>query len=95
MTLLAANLTLAEVKAFLKVEHALDDSLITLLTEAAIDEAGNYLNRDFEPGELPAAVKLDILRLIAWRFENMGDTTAGLPPIPFNGFNQYRLLPGL
>lgn len=95
MTLSNFTIALDEVKNYLRVENNLDDLLIGDFTAAAIEEAGNYLNRDWPAGEYPTAIKTDILTLIAWKYENRGDMAAGLPPIPLTGLNQYRLLPGL
>lgn len=92
-----ANFTLdiQEVKRWLKVQHDLETDFIQALTDAAIDQAGGYLNRDWPAGSYPAGIKVDILNMIAYRFENRGDISGGMPPIPLPALNQYRLLPGL
>ena len=95
MTLSAFNLTLAEVKNYLKVEHELDNDIITELTTAAILEAGEYLNRDWNAGEYPAAVKTGILSLIASKYEHRGDEANALNPWQINGLRSYAYLPGV
>lgn len=91
------TITLEEAKQWLKVEHAMEDLLITNLIEAAKEEAGGFLNRDWEAGKYPASVRVDVLNIIAYRFEHRGDDAEwdNLPPIPLPGLNRYRLLPGL
>jgi uncharacterized phage protein (predicted DNA packaging) len=95
MTLSAFNLTLEEVKQHLKVEHELENGLITDLTTAAIQEAGEYLNRDWAAGEYPAAVKTGILTLIASKYEHRGDEGNALRPEQINGLRSFSYLPGL
>lgn len=90
------ELPLATVKKWLKVEHDLEDDLITKLIAGAKDTAGGYLGRDFATGDVPASVEIDVLNIIAYRFENRGDEIDTLlPPIALPGLKQYRLLPGL
>lgn len=90
------ELPLATVKKWLKVEHDLEDDLITRLTAAAKEQAGAYLNRDFSPGNVPASIETDVLNIIAYRFEHRGDEVENvLPPIALPGLRQHRLLPGL
>lgn len=95
-TLKGLDLSLEAVKAWLKVEHNEDDLFLSMLIPAAKEQAGGYLNRDWVAGEYPSSVRVDVLNIIAYRYEHRGDETSGtLPPIPLPGLNRFRLLPGL
>ena len=90
------EITLQQAKEWLKVEHDLDDLFLSMLIPAAKEQAGGFLNRDWDPGEYPDSVRVDVLNIIAYRYEHRGDETSGeLPPIPLPGLKKYRLLPGL
>lgn len=90
------DINLEDVKRWLKVEHDMDDDFLRLITESAKEQAGGYLNRDWVRNDYPNSVRVDVLNIIAYRYEHRGDETSGeLPPIPLPGLKRYRLLPGL
>lgn len=90
------DLTLEEVKRWLKIEHDLEDQFLLELIPAAKEQAGGFVNRDWTAEAYPHSVRVDVLNIIAYRFEHRGDETSGeLPPIPLPGLKKYRLLPGL
>lgn len=97
------ELTLLEVKSWVKVEHDLDDSILTNLKEVAVYEAYNYTHNDFEEeieGELvekpiPFNVKLACLMFIAYLYENRGDEVTQLPLNCMRLLNPYKKLVGL
>lgn len=93
MALTSFTITLDETKVYLKVEHDLENDLITDLTQAAIEEVGSYLNRDWLQGEYPAAVKMAVLEAVAFWYENRGDSD--LPDIAKDRLEKLRFLPGL
>jgi hypothetical protein len=82
------------VKPYLRVEHSADNALIKLLTDAAIQKADEFLNREFpiNSGEL-SNIKLGCLQAVAYWYENRGDT-ANLPPSAVDLLQQYRFEPG-
>lgn len=97
------ELTLLEVKAWLKVEHDLDDPILPNLIEVAVYEAYNYMQNDFEEeieGELvekpiPFNVKLACMMFIAYIYENRGDVPTQLPLNCMRLLTPYKKLVGL
>lgn len=90
------EISLEDAKRWLKLEHDLEDPFLADLIPAAKEQAGGFLNRDWTAGSYPHSVRVDVLNIIAYRFEHRGDETSGeLPPIPLPGLKKYRLLPGL
>lgn len=90
------ELSLEEVKEWLKVEHDHDNQFILELIDAAKEQAGGFVNRDWTAGGYPSSVRVDVKNIVAYRYEHRGDETSGeLPPIPLPGLKKYRLLPGL
>lgn len=81
-------ITMAQIKAWLKIEHELDDDILKDLREFASYEAYNFTQNNFEEtddnGELvlkpiPFNVKLACLSLIAYMYEHRGDDPNELP----------------
>lgn len=75
-------ITMAEIKAWLKIEHDIDDDILENLREFASYEAFNFMQNNFEEtnenGELvnvpiPFNIKLACLLLIAHMYEHRGD----------------------
>lgn len=63
------------------------------LLDAALARADKTLNRGWEPGAVPADIKLAVKQLVAFWYENRGDT-AETPEHIESTFNRYRFLPG-
>lgn len=81
-------ITMASIKAWLKIEHDLDDDILENLREFASYEAFNFMQNNFEEenekGELvvlpiPFNVKLACLSLVAYMYEHRGDDPNELP----------------
>ena len=98
------RITLEELKAWLKVEHNLDDLILDNLKDAAVNEAFNYTQNDFreynELGELvqmpiPFNFKLACYMLVAYLYENRGDLENTLPHNSRNLLEPYKKLVGL
>jgi hypothetical protein len=99
------QITLTEIKGWLKVEHTLDDDLLNDLKEGAVHEAFNFMQNDFETeveetGELvnvpiPFNVKTACLMYIAYLYENRGDQQTTMPLNCMKLLNPYRKLVGL
>ena len=64
------------------------------LLDAALDTADKTLNRGWEPGAVPPRIKLAVKQLVAFWYENRGDT-ADTPEHIEKTFNRYRFLPGM
>jgi uncharacterized phage protein (predicted DNA packaging) len=63
-------LTLERVKEHLRIEHDLEDALITSYMGAAIDFAETFLGRKLDEfGELPAMIQAGILIHVALLYE--------------------------
>ena len=97
------KLTLDQVKAWLKVEHELDNATLENLKEVAIYEAYNFMQNDFEEineeGDLvdipiPFNVKICALMFIAYLYENRGDLPTQLPLNCMRLLNPYKKLVG-
>ena len=68
------TVTLAEAKAYLRVEHDAEDTLITGLVDAAKSAADAFLNNPFlkpdgTDASIPPDVKLWVLRRVAFSYE--------------------------
>jgi hypothetical protein len=81
-------ITMTQIKAWLKIEHDLDNDILENLREFASYEAFNFTQNNFEEldekGELvvlpiPFNVKLACLILIAYMYEHRGDDPNDLP----------------
>lgn len=97
-------ITIAAIKAWLKIEHDLDDDILNDLREFASYEAFNFTQNNFEEldekGELvvlpiPFNVKLACLSLIAYMYEHRGDDPNELPMNVLKMLYPYKKLVGL
>jgi hypothetical protein len=87
----------ADIKPHLRIEHELlpeEETILNDLLDAAYGRAEHTLNRGWEPGTVPAEVKLAIKQLVAFWYENRGDTST-TPEHVERTFSRYRFLPGL
>jgi hypothetical protein len=82
------QITMIQIKNWLKVEHDLDNDLLTQLKEGVIHQAFNFMQNDFtevdQMGELvnipiPFDVKTACLIFIAFLYENRGDQVITMP----------------
>ena len=82
------KLTIEQVKAWLKVEHNMDDAILENLKEVAIYEAYNFTQNDFEEiGEsgdlvdmpIPFNIKICCLMFVAYLYENRGEIGTQMP----------------
>lgn len=69
------TVTLADAKAYLRVEHDEDDALIESLIDAAKASADAFLNNPFKAPDgsdraIPPDVKLWVLRRVSFAYEN-------------------------
>lgn len=98
------QITLEEIKNWLKVEHDLDNDLLNQLKEGVIHQAFNFMQNDFETeveetGELvtmpiPFDVKTGCLMFIAYLYENRGDQQTTMPLNCMRLFTPYKRLVG-
>ena len=98
------QLTLEQIKGWLKIEHDLDNLLLIDLKEVAVHEAFNFMQNDFvteveETGELvnepiPFNVKTACFMMIAYLYENRGDIQVGLPLNSMRLLTPYKKLVG-
>ena len=86
------DITLAEAKNYLKVEHDLEDDLIEKMTAAAIQKAKQRTNREFS--EVPPDVDLAILKILAFWYENRSDQNK-IPAEADDILKDYYRWPGL
>lgn len=105
------DIDLADVKAYLRVDHDDDDSLLDLLVKSACDYAEEFLNwddlDDKTKDDIPAAVELACVRMVAsWYEQRRDDVTSetvegysySIDDIPWSARNlliQYRRFPNL
>lgn len=84
----AEQLTLGEIKSWLRIENDLENTLLLALREVAVNEAYNLMQNDFEyeneQGDLvvepiPFNVKIACQMLIAYLYENRGEEGNSLP----------------
>lgn len=97
-------ITIEQIKAWLKIEHDLENDILENLREFASYEAFNFTQNDFEElnesGELvekpiPFNVKLACLLLISYMYENRGDDPTQLPFNVMKMLYPYKKLVGL
>lgn len=97
------QITIASIKAWLKIEHDLDNDILDNLREFASYEAYNFTQNNFEEldenGELvlkpiPFNVKLACLLLIAHMYEHRGDDPNELPLNVLKLLYPYKKLVG-
>lgn len=97
-------ITLQEIKDWLKIEHNLDDILLSNLRAVAVVEAYNFMQNDFEEendlGELvilpiPFVIKIACLMSIAYLYENRGNEETSLPLNSIRLLMPYKKLVGL
>lgn len=78
------QISLEEVKAYLRIDHTADDVLLTLLIESAKEHAEAYLNHDFTELDsegmvtfltIPSSVKLACLKMINSWYDYRDDVT--------------------
>lgn len=81
---LEIEITLAEMKSYLRVDHNADDDLITLLIETAKEQAEAYLNHDFTVTDaegiviqetIPSVVKLACMRMVNTWYDYRDEVT--------------------
>jgi len=102
-------ITIDTIKKWIRVEHTLDDDLLLMLRQVAVNEAWNYTQNDFQTtndaGELvdvpiPFNVVMACLMYIAYLYENRGELSftqgTGVPlPISYlTLLNPYKKLVG-
>jgi hypothetical protein len=100
----AESITLDQIKAWLKIEHDLDNDILLNLKEVAINEAFNFMQNDFEievedTGELvnapiPFNIKTACLMFIAYLYENRGNENITMPLNSMRLFAPYKKLVG-
>jgi Phage gp6-like head-tail connector protein len=97
------QITLTQIKNWLKVEHDLDNDLLNQLKEGVIHQAFNFMQYDFqevnEQGELvdvpiPFTVKTACLMFIAYLYENRGDNQTTMPLNCMKLLTPYKRLVG-
>jgi uncharacterized phage protein (predicted DNA packaging) len=80
-------LTVAEIKAYLRIDQDLDDTFLADLIKVAQEQADNFLQNEFqeqnESGEwvdipVPFSIKLACLKMIASWYETKSDDTSGV-----------------
>jgi hypothetical protein len=98
------QLTLEEIKSWLKVEHDLDNSILESLREVAVNEAYNLMQNDFEYEDeagvlvlepIPFNVKLCCLMFVAYLYQNRGDEPTQMPHNCMRLLYPYKKLVGL
>jgi hypothetical protein len=98
------QLTIDQIKLWLKIEHDLENDILENLREFASYEAFNFTQNDFEEldenGELvekpiPFNVKLACLLLIAYMYENRGEQANAMPINIVKMLYPYKKLVGL
>jgi len=72
------NLSLNEVKAWLRIDHDDEDYLIETLMDSAFEYTESFLNNDFisdegEELEIPTPVKYAVLKIISGMYEHRTD----------------------
>lgn len=87
------SLDLEDVKKYLRVEFDHDNRLIENLIASALEFVDHELNRRWEPGKVPAPIKIAVLQIIAWWYENRGDQD-GMPSFAEDVISRYRFIPG-
>jgi|tagenome__1003787_1003787.scaffolds.fasta_scaffold20919771_3 hypothetical protein len=97
-------ITIAQIKAWLKIEHDLENDILENLREFASYEAFNFIQNNFEEldenGELvekpiPFNVKLACLLLISYMYENRGDEPNAMPINIVKMLYPYKKMVGL
>lgn len=98
------QLTLDQIKNWLKIENDLENLLLIDLKEVAIHEAFNFMQNDFsevgESGELvnipiPFNVKTACFMIIAYLYENRGEIQTALPLNSMRLLTPYKRVVGL
>jgi Phage gp6-like head-tail connector protein len=97
-------ITIEQIKAWLKIEHDLENDILENLREFASYEAFNFIQNNFEEldenGELvekpiPFNVKLACLLLISYMYENRGDEPNAMPINIVKMLYPYKKMVGL
>lgn len=97
-------ITLSEAKAFLDVIHNADDAKLTILLDAAKDEARVFMNRvDLEEwdsevsstDEVPGSIKIGVLLLLQSNYQAQPDDVEKLRKVAEIKLQPYRLEMGL
>lgn len=79
------QISLEEVKAYLRIDHTADDALLTLLIDSAKEHAEAFLNHDFTETDtegvvtyltIPSSVKLACLKMINSWYDYRDDQTS-------------------
>lgn len=97
------QLTLDQIKMWLKIEHDMDNEILINLRDVSVYEAYNFMQNDFEEeieGELvekpiPFNIKLACLMFIAYLYENRGNELTQLPLNCMRLITPYKKLVGL
>ena len=87
-------LTLQEVKLFLRVDVADEDSYINLLILLASEMCRNYMRKDI-PDECPESIRQACLIIIGYFYENRGESLTGngkepIPQVVYRLLDPYR-----
>jgi hypothetical protein len=97
-------ITLSEAKAFLDVIHNADDAKLTILLDAAKDEARVFMNRvDLEEwdsevsstDEVPGSIKIGVLLLLQSNYQAQPDDVEKLRKVAEIKLQPYRLEMGI
>jgi len=96
--LLDVNLTVQEIKNFLRINGEEDTALLEVLIDSAIEDVSNYLNNPFIDLEgnlltIPNKIKFVCMRIVAKRYENRIENVSIEEEL--NELFQYRRNPGL
>jgi hypothetical protein len=99
------EIKLASIKSWLKIEHDLDDEILTTLRMVAVTEAFNFMQNDFEhiddvTGELvlepiPLNIVMCTYMFVAYLYENRGDEPTTMPLNCIRLLHAYKRLVGL
>jgi len=92
------TVTLAEMKNYLRMNGFTDfpseeDTLITDLTDSAIEDVENYVNQVIDP--VPSRLKISAMKIVAIKYENRTEGTNQLVKNELNELWQFRKEPGL
>ena len=88
---LEINLTIEELKSYLRVEHDAEDKIIKKFLASAINELDNHLNNDFSDyEEQPPELEIWVMNRVATYYENR---QGNVPEPDFSSVERYRKYP--
>lgn len=103
--MLNLTITLAEMKNYLRMNGFEDfpteeDSLIQDLIDSAIEDVGDYVNRDYKDElgvqlPIPSKLKISAMKIVAIKYENRTESTKELVQNELLEIAGYRRSPGL